>query len=355
MLNFEAKEPLFHALGREVHQTTSSSVPSTTHELRRIPTHLTNYKICARSHDKFKFFTGLSVDNFQALFDFLGGDDTIKRLKMKYTQRTPRKFYTEAKMTSEDKLFMFLLRLRRGYPIADLAHIFGVSKEYCSRVLYMMLRYLCIKFEALSKHMFISAKAQEHKKPKPFKPFKNLRIIIDGFELNLETPSNFQQQGNTYSDYKAHNTVRFILGISCYGGIIFVSPGFEGNMSEKKALAESGFFDMLENGDVVMCDRGFEINNELLRRGVEVLKPPSLGGRKKFTPEEEILTRAIASARIYVEHAVRLVKANRLLRFTIPMSMIPTISDYTYVAGFLANFGTKTFQSKKMKKKGKRN
>ncbi|XP_026287799.1 uncharacterized protein LOC113213073 [Frankliniella occidentalis] len=268
---------------------------------------------------------------------------------MKYTQRTPKKFLNEAKITSEDKLFMFLLRLRRGYPVVDLAHIFGISKPYCVRVLYVMLRYLHITLKELSKHLFISAKALEFKKPKPFKPFKNLKIIIDGFELNLEFPSNFQQQGNTYSEYKAHNTVRFIIGISPHGTIVFVTPGYEGNMSERKALEESGFFDMLKPGDVVMCDRGFEINNELLRRGVEVLKPPSLGGRKKFTPEEEILTRAIASARIYVEHAVRLVKVNRLLRFTVPVSMIPTISDYAYVAGFLANFGTKTFQSKKKK------
>ncbi|KAK3924240.1 Protein ANTAGONIST OF LIKE HETEROCHROMATIN PROTEIN 1 [Frankliniella fusca] len=292
----------------------------------------------------------MSVTNFQALFEFLGGDNKIKMLKLEYYQKTPQRIRSVRKLSFEDKLFMFLLRLRRGYPIVDLAHVFGISKENCSKLLYSMLRYLYIKFEALSKHMFISAEAQKYKKPKPCKPFKNLRVIIDGLELKLECPSNFQQQGNTYSHYKSDNTVRFIVGISCYGGIMFITPGFEGNMTENQALKESGFYDLLQFGDVVMCDRGFEINDELLRSGVEVLKPPSLGGRKKFTAEEEVLTRAIASARIYVEHAVRLIKANRLLRFTVPMTMIPKISDYVYVAGFLANFGTKSFQCKYKRK-----
>ncbi|KAK3913905.1 60 kDa chaperonin [Frankliniella fusca] len=303
---------------------------------------LVSFKTCSRKPEVFKFFTGLSVDNFRAVYNLLGGDERIRELKMKYDQTTPKHFPSKRILSSEDKLFMFLLRLRRGYPFEDLAYAFGIDRVYCSRVVYVVLRYLCITFQNLEKHLFISAESQNVRKPSPFKPFKNLRVIIDGFELYIDCPSNFQQQGNTYSDYKSHNTVRFILGISCYGGIIFVSPGYEGNMSERKALAESGFYDLLDEGDAVMSDRGFDINDDLLKRGVELIKPPSLGKRSHFTPEEEIRTRAIASARIYVEHGVRLIKANRLLRsFCTPLTSLATISDYVYVAGYLANFGYK--------------
>ncbi|XP_052124332.1 uncharacterized protein LOC113214353 isoform X5 [Frankliniella occidentalis] len=310
-----------------------------------------SYEFCCKDPKKFKHFTGLSIYNFKVLYNLLGGDQEIRRLKVKgYAGRTPKRFSVEGKLSSKDKLLMFLWRLRRGMPLRDLAYIFGVGLTTCCQVVYAMLRYLCLTFQGLEKDMFISAQDQK-KKPKPFKPFPNLRAIIDGFEIFIQTPSNFQQQGNTYSDYKAHNTIRFLVGISCHGGILFVSPGYEGSMSEKQALKESGFMDFLEPGDVIMSDRGFAINNDLLRIGVDVLKPPSLDGRPKFTPEEEILTRAIASARIYVEHAVRLIKVNRLLQGIIPLKLLPTISDYVYVAGYLANFGYKTFQGSKNRNK----
>ncbi|KAE8745237.1 hypothetical protein FOCC_FOCC008028 [Frankliniella occidentalis] len=267
---------------------------------------------------------------------------------MKYDQKTPKKFSSQRLLCSEDKLFMLLLRLRRGYPFEDLGYFFDVDPDYCCRVVYAVLRYLCITFQNLEKHLFISAEAQNERKPLPFRPFKNLRVIIDGFDLFIDCPSNFQQQGNTYSDYRSHNTVRFIIGISCHGGIIYVSPGFEGNMSENQMLAKSGFYDLLDEGDAVMSDRGFKNNDELLRRGVELIKPPSLGKRSQFTAEEEIRTRAIASARIYVEHAVRLIKANRLLRsYSTPLNSLGTISDYVYVAGYLANFGFKKMGKQK--------
>ncbi|KAK3928979.1 putative ubiquitin carboxyl-terminal hydrolase 16 [Frankliniella fusca] len=304
---------------------------------------IASFKTLIKKPEKFKFFTGLSIFNFNVLFEFLGGDETIKALKVEYARKTPKKFGKQI-LSSEDKLLMFLVRLRRGLPLYDLGYVFGISKTRCGEIVYAMLRLLYLTFKNLEKHMFLSAEEQRKKKPLPFKPFKNLIVIIDGLEIYVDRPSNFQHQGNTYSDYKSHNTVRFIIGISCRGGIIFVSPGFEGNMSEKEALKASGFYEYLQAGDVVMSDRGFDINNDLLRIGVDLVKPPSLDGRDKFTPEEEIATKAIAAARIYVEHAVKLIKVNRLFKPCVPLNMLPTLSDYVYVAGALANFGSKTFR-----------
>lgn len=306
-----------------------------------------NYDTCITDEKKFKFFTGLSLVNFNALYELVGGHEFISKLKLQYNKRTPKRTLRTGRLTSRNKLFMFLVRLRRGLPIIDLAYAFGIGPTYASMIVYAILRLLYLTFKGMEKRMFLSAEAQRKKKPVPFKPFSNLRVIIDGAEFFVHKPSNFAQQGNTHSDYKAHNTVRVILGISCYGAIMFVSPGYEGNISEKQALMKSGFFDFQQAGDLVMCDRGFEIHDELMKRGVEVIKPPSLGGRECFTPEEEILTKAIASARIYVEHAVKIVKDFRLLRFCLPLTMIPTISDYVYVAGYIGNFGKKNFKPSK--------
>ncbi|KAE8752352.1 hypothetical protein FOCC_FOCC000824 [Frankliniella occidentalis] len=313
---------------------------------------IASYKTCVKNPKKFKFFCGLSPYNFKVLYNLLGGHEKIKSLKVKYSQKTPKKFSTKTKLTSEDKLLLFLIRLRRGVPVIDLAYVFGIEKSQCASIVYVMLRYLYLTFKGLEKYMFISAEEQKSQMPGPFRPFKNLRVIIDGFDIHIDCPSNFHHQGNTYSDYKSNNTIKFIVGISSRGAIIFVSPGFEGNISEKQALKESGFYEYLQPGDVVMSDRGFNINDDLLRMGVDLIKPPSLDGRNCFTPEEEILTRAIAAARIYVEHAVKLIKVNRLFMPCVPLTLLPTLSDYVYVAGALANFGTKNFKQGAKKKKG---
>ncbi|KAE8739819.1 hypothetical protein FOCC_FOCC014687 [Frankliniella occidentalis] len=152
-------------------------------------------------------------------------------------------------------------------------------------------------------------------------------------------PTNFEQQGNTYSAaYKHHNTVIAAVGISCPGAVIYVSPVFEGNMSDKRIILESGLLERLSEGDAVMTDRGFDIEGELLDIGVTLYKPPTLGDRNKLTSEEEILTEAIASATIYVEHVIADIKDNRLLQGIIPILLIPVISDLIYIAAYLCNF-----------------
>ncbi|KAE8743399.1 hypothetical protein FOCC_FOCC011004 [Frankliniella occidentalis] len=200
--------------------------------------------------------------------------------------------------------------------------------------------------QSMEKDCFPSAKEQNRTKCEQMRPFKNLRIILDGVEIKIETPSNFHMQGNTYSQYKGCNTVRFIVGIDSSGATAFISPACEGALSEKEAVLRSGLLQRLEKGDLVMTDRGFEITAELQAIGVHHVKPPSLGQRDSLTAEEETLTKAIACVRIYSEHAIADIKDNKLLRNVLPLSMYPEISDLVYVAGYLRNFSPKRIISK---------
>lgn len=84
-----------------------------------------------------------------------------------------------------------------------------------------------------------------------------------------------RQQGNTFSDYKHQNTTKVLIGISCYGGVSYVSPAFEGRISDKEICEKSGFYDILNEGDVIMADRGFKIQEELEQKGCKLVIPPS--------------------------------------------------------------------------------
>ncbi|KAK3916554.1 polyprotein [Frankliniella fusca] len=312
-------------------------------EIQTLPNY--SYENC-KHNPKFKFFTGLEVKDFGALFELIGGDEVISKLKQKYAVHSPVK-QTHSRLTSEDKLFMFLLRLRRGLPLEELAEMFRVSVSTVSNLCYVMTRLIYLTFKSMEDDMFPSAAQQHDGKPPQMRPFKNLRIILDGASFFMETPSNFQQQGNMYSNYKNHSVMVFSIGISCRGATIYCSGGMEGSMSDKAVIVKSGLLDRLQKGDGVMTDRGYELTAELQEKGCMFYKPPTLGNRSCFTPEEEILTKAIASARIYSEHAIADIKDNRLLKGTIPLLLLPVLGNLVYIAAYLRNFNEIRVKNKK--------
>ena len=64
--------------------------------------------------------------------------------------------------------------------------------------------------------------------PTPFKEkFPKTFAIIDGSEVFIDTPSDLHMQSSTWSQYKHHNTVKFI--VACTN--CFISPVFVGSIS----------------------------------------------------------------------------------------------------------------------------
>ena len=57
-------------------------------------------------------------------------------------------------------------------------------------------------------------------------------------------------------------------------------------------------------GDVLMADRGFEIQDDLAPMGVKLNIPPFLKGKGQFEEDELVETRRIAKFRIHVERAI---------------------------------------------------
>ena len=55
------------------------------------------------------------------------------------------------------------------------------------------------------------------------KNFKQCIIIIDCFEIFIERPTNLKARAQTWSNYKHHNTVKVLVGISSQGAISFIS------------------------------------------------------------------------------------------------------------------------------------
>ena len=82
----------------------------------------------------------------------------------------------------------------------------------------------------------------------------------------------------------------------------------------------AGILNLLETGDDLMADRGFDIEDEL-PKGVTLNIPPFLNEKPQLTLEEELETRRISSVRVHVERAIERIKNYRILQNTFQLSM----------------------------------
>ena len=77
-------------------------------------------------------------------------------------------------------------------------------------------------------------------------------------------PSSFTAQSQTYLQYKSHNTAKALVGINPSGMITFISHLYSGHVSDKTIPQNCSLIDLLEAGDVVMPDKGFDIQDLLV-------------------------------------------------------------------------------------------
>jgi hypothetical protein len=82
-----------------------------------------------------------------------------------------------------------------------------------------------------------------------------------------------------------------------------VSELYAGPSSDKQVTKDCGILNLLEPGDHVMPDRGFDIENDI-PAGVGLNIPPFLNGAPQLSLSDETETRKIAALRVHVERAI---------------------------------------------------
>ena len=76
-----------------------------------------------------------------------------------------------------------------------------------------------------------------------------ITTVIDCFELFIDRPSNLTAGALTWSHYKNHNTVKYLIGITPQGTISFISNGWRGPTNDQHVTENSDFLKNLEYGD----------------------------------------------------------------------------------------------------------
>ena len=83
-------------------------------------------------------------------------------------------------------------------------------------------------------------------------------VIVDCFEVLCHKPKNHRAKAETFSSYKHHNTVKFLIGVTLLGVISFVSKARGGRTADKHLTENCGIMKYLLPGDVILlADMGF--------------------------------------------------------------------------------------------------
>ena len=290
------------------------------------------------------FYTGFSSYlMFLACFNFLKrsaevmrgwkGSATCPDDVDQHGQKPARK----SKLSLEEQFFLVMVRLRLGLFEVDLADRFGVHPSTVSRIIITWLNLMYVKFQQLP--AWLSRRKINRLMPPCFKKwYPTTRVIIDCTEFFINTQSSLARQSATWSSYKEHNTVKCLIGIAPHGHVTFVSPVFEGSISDRAITEQSNLLELLERGDSVMADKGFDIQDILITRGVKLNIPPFKQGERQMLPEEIASTKKIAAIRIHVERKMQRIKSFRILSREIDNSMFDCVEQLVFVCAMLTNF-----------------
>ena len=239
------------------------------------------------------------------------------------------------KLSFLDEFLLVLMRLKAGLFVQDLADRFGVSISSVSRICITWINLLY--FELKDIFPFPSQELVRKNMPEEFAEFASTRIILDCTELFIQRPSAMLAQSETWSDYKHHNTWKLLVGVTPNGQVSFLSDLWGGRVSDKQITRESGVLALLDSGDNVMVDRGFDIR-DIIPDGVMLNMPPFLAGRDQLTATETEETMTIASVRIHVERAIGRIKTYHILDGCLPNTLSPYATQIATVCGLLTNF-----------------
>ncbi|XP_067134724.1 uncharacterized protein [Centruroides vittatus] len=229
----------------------------------------------------------------------------------------------QSKLTQFREFLMCLMRFRMSLCHQDLAYRFHVSRSTVSRILEKWTNVLYVRLSDLIH--WPDRDILQQTMPSVFKNClgENIAIIIDCFEIFIDRPSSLISRAQTWSQYKHHNTIKFLIGVTPQGTVSFISEPWGGRVSDQYLTEHSGFLNYLNPGDIILADRGFNIADSVGFYCAKLLLPAYTRGKKQLSATDVMQSRKLSHLRIHVERVIgRIRNQYRILQSTLSIELL---------------------------------
>jgi hypothetical protein len=292
------------------------------------------------------------ADSFLSFYELLNANGQAERLQL-YDYRGdgnvagrgagdgPKQVRPGARaMKAEDAYFMTLVMLANGMKRQITGLLFNVHEKTLMPYFITWVQFLKKFLQQLMPH---PTKQQiEETSPPEYKEVYggvNPAQILDAMEMALENPTDLENYRACFSQYKHRTTAKVLGGISPAGAFIYASDAYPGRISDKQLTEVSGVMDLLEEGDAVAADKGFQIEDLMHSIGCVAIFPPKRRrGETQHTTEAAMDTARQANLRIHVERAFARVKKYRYLSQMQKIATCDMLGSVFYVVAMMTNF-----------------
>jgi hypothetical protein len=270
---------------------------------------MTVYEKLSRRSASFRNLTGLSLDEFEVLYQQVV-DDIERYDETQLEQRDRQRAVGAGRRYQHDarnRLLMALIWLRI-YPTYEvLGFIFDLDKSNICRNLKGVLAVLR---EQLGDEMEWPDKARRKQKMDQFmQEFPDVAAIVDATEQPTQRPQDPDEQKSHYSGKKKRHTLKTQVVVGPDGEIMGHSETVPGAKHDKTLYDDSGVGERLDDDEAMMGDKGFQgIQKD--RLAVLPDKKPKGG---ELTADQKARNRRISHYRIVVENTICQLKTFRVL------------------------------------------
>ena len=176
---------------------------SFTAEIKMLRTTPQRWVVSLLSDAQVAMYTGISKMLFDSLLDWLSP------ALGKQVHDSPRGCSPNVSLSNSQKLLLLLMCLRQNVSQEDLAFRFVVDQSTVSRILNQWVPFMAYHMSSLIKWPQTAIGPTDP----PYDHLPNTVAIIDGTEIFREKPSVLSTQKSTYSEYKSHTTIKYL--VSC--------------------------------------------------------------------------------------------------------------------------------------------
>ena len=279
-----------------------------------------------------------SLDTDYKMNEVAGVDlNRFKLLLSTLDNALPSKDSNKKKICLENRLLIFLMKMKLGITFAALSIIFGIHCTTVSRIFHENLDFLVAGCKNLV--FWPSQYSIKHNMPECFKTnYENCRVLIDATEFRMENPAHIDQKILCYSNYKKGYRLKVVIGCSPDRMITFISAVYGGRASDVQITTASELLKLLEPGDIILADKGFpNIQAKLEENGnnVIIVMPPFV--KNGVLSEEEVKQQYdIASVRIHIERIMQRIRIYKILEL-LTSDLVPHIDNILFMCCALVN------------------